>query len=154
MRASDDTPIETLPPRDCDTAVGRPCPYHTDIIITRVWRQQGLDEMLMVFRRRERWTTALIGGLLAALLAISTTAIWGGVEIAAELGQIRGTVTTRLEVVETTVASDRAQISRMESTVGDGQTTVLVTLGEMREQLRAIDARLQRVEDSQSDRRR
>ena len=148
-----DTPIETPIPRDCDTVVGRPCPYHADIIVTRTWRQQGLDEMILVFRRRERWTMILIGGLLTTLLAISATAIWGGVEIPAEMGQNRGTVTARLEADEATVGSDREQISRMERAAGDGQTTVLVTLGEMREQLRAIDARLQRVEDSQSRRR-
>jgi len=136
---SDDAP-KTPVPEPCKAM---PCPYHAEVELVRAWRSAGLDELMILSRRRDRWTLALVGALLVVLLGTGATAIWGGVEFAAELGQLRGTVTTRLEVVEATVAADRAQISRMDQAAADGQTTVLVTLGEMREQLRSIDARMQ-----------
>ena len=150
MGDNDNTPVETPIPYNCDTKVGKPCPYHHEILAIRTWRRQGIDELLIVNRRRDRWAIALIGGILATLLAISTTAIWGGVQIASEVGQLRGSMTTRLNTVESIVETDRAQISRMERTASDGQTTVLVTLGEMREQLRNMDARMARVEEAQN----
>jgi hypothetical protein len=150
MSDRDNTPVETPIPYNCDTKVGKPCPYHTEILAIRTWRNQGIDELLIVNRRRDRWAMVLIGGILTTLLAISTTAIWGGVQIASEVGQLRGSMTTRLNAVETFVEADRSQISRMERASSDGQTTVLVTLGEMREQLRAMDARMARVEEAQN----
>lgn len=126
-----------------------PCPYHAEVELVRAWRSAGLDELMILSRRRDRWTLALVGALLVVLLGTGATAIWGGVELAAELGQLRGTTSTRLETVERRVEADRVELRRLGQSATDGQTTVLVTLGEMREQLRAIDARMQRVEAAQ-----
>ena len=115
---------------------------------------RGLDEIVIVSRLRDRWAMGIIGGLIVCLLGICTTAIWGGWRLAADVGQIGGAMTTRLEQVERQVSQDQTEIQRMSRASSDGQTTVLVTLGEMREQLRAIDARLQRVEDAQGRTRR
>ena len=46
------TPPGTPIPRDCDTA--RPCPYHAEVELVRAWRSAGLDELMILSRRRDR----------------------------------------------------------------------------------------------------
>lgn len=154
MPRESSTPVETPLPQYCDTKTGRPCPYHLEIELIREWKKLGLGEIVVITRSRNQWMKATIVSLFICLFGIIISGIWGGFTLAADIGQISGGAMTRLEQVENRVSQDNAEIQRISRSTSDAQTTMLVTLGETREQLRSIDARLQRIEDAQTRNRR
>lgn len=154
MARDNSTPVETPIPKYCDTTAGRPCPYHLEIELIREWKKLGLGEIVVMTRNRNQWMKATIVSLFICLFGIIISGIWGGFTLAADVGQISGGAMTRLEQVENRVSQDQVEIQRISRSTSDAQTTMLVTLGETREQLRSIDARLQRIEDAQTRNRR
>ena len=110
------------------------CPYGREIDRVRTWQAQGLDELVVIHRRRERLSLALAGAALAIAMTLSG-ASWS---MARSVGQTE----TRLETLEQARPLAREaliQLGRLEARIEGLETR----LGE---RLEAIERRLDRTE--------
>jgi hypothetical protein len=114
------------------------CPYRREIDRVRAWQAQGLDELVVVHRRRDRLSLALAGAALTVALTLSSVGLAGGWSLARSVGQTE----TRLEAVEQTRPLSRealVQLGRLEARLEGLETR----LGE---RLEAIERRMDRME--------
>jgi hypothetical protein len=64
------------------------CPHRREIERVRAWQAQGLDELVVVHRRRDRLSLALAGAALTITLALSS----GGWSLARQLGRLEASL--------------------------------------------------------------
>ena len=110
------------------------CPFRREIDRVRTWQAQGLDELVVIHRRRERLSLALAGAALAIAMTLSG-ASWS---MARSVGQTE----TRLDALEQTRPLCREaliQLGRLEARIEGLETR----LGE---RLEGIERRLDRTE--------
>ena len=110
------------------------CPYRREIDRVRTWHAQGLDELVVIHRRRERVSLALAG----AALTIAVTLSGAGWSLARTVGQAE----TRLETLEQARPLSREaliQLGRLEARLEGLETR----LGE---RLEGIERRMDRAE--------
>ena len=110
------------------------CPYKQEIERVRAWQAQGLDELVVIHRRRERLSLALAGAALTIAMTLSAA----GWSLARSVGQTE----TRLEALEQTRPLSREaliQLGRLEARLEGLETR----LGE---RLEGIERRMDRAE--------
>ena len=115
------------------------CPYRREIERVRAWQAQGLDELVVIHRRRDRLSLALAGAALTIAVTLSSAALAGGWSLARSVGQTE----TRLEALEQTRPLSREaliQLGRLEARLEGIETR----LGE---RLEGIERRMDRTED-------
>jgi hypothetical protein len=128
------TELTTPTPKKRDNG----CPYRREIERVRVWQAQGLDELVVVHRRRDRLTLVLAGAALTIAVTLSTAALAGGWSLARSVGQAE----TRLETLEQARPLSREaliQLGRLEARIEGLETR----LGE---RLEGIERRMDRME--------
>ena len=115
------------------------CPHRREIERVRAWQAQGLDELVVIHRRRDRLSLALAGAALTIAVTLSSAALAGGWSLARSVGQTE----TRLEALEQTRPLSREaliQLGRLEARLEGIETR----LGE---RLEGIERRMDRTED-------
>ena len=122
------------------------CPYRREIDRVRAWQAQGLDELVVIHRRRDRLSLALAGAALTIALTLSSAALAGGWSFAHSVGQTE----TRLEALEQARLPSREaliQLGRLEARLEGLETR----LGE---RLEGIERRMDRAEEAANRRDR
>lgn len=123
------------------------CKYHPEIEIVRELKKNGIFEVLSAHRRREKVHFAIIGVLLSACVGLSVTGISVVSKVSHGAGRRESEVSLRLQQQEVRVEQNTQEISRISRSNEDSRSTILVQLGRIAEQLTALDARMERMEN-------
>lgn len=123
------------------------CKYHPEIEIVRELKQNGIFEVLSAHRRREKIHFAIIGVLLSACVGLGVTGISVVSKVSHGAGRMESEISLRMQQQEVRVEQNTQEITRISRATEDSRSTILVQLGRMAEQLSAIDARMERMEN-------